>query len=60
MQKFDVEVQRTIYKRVFLEAETQEEAEKIAKELATQNQDLNSWWSDPSTEFRFIVTILSK
>jgi hypothetical protein len=57
MQKFDVEVKRTIYKRVFVEAETPEEAEKIAKELATQNNDLNTWWSAP-TEFRFLVTIL--
>jgi hypothetical protein len=57
MQKFDVEVKRTIYKRVFVEAETPEEAEKIAKELATQNSDLNTWWSAP-TEFRFLVTIL--
>jgi hypothetical protein len=44
MAKFGVEVSRTIYLNLLLEAEAPEEAEKIAKEqIETGWQDLNNW-----------------
>ena len=43
MAKFDVEVSGTIYLTLLLEADTKEEAEKIAKEQAERWTDLNTW-----------------
>jgi hypothetical protein len=54
MRKFDVEVRRTIYLTLLLEAETEDEAEKIAKEDEKAWTDLNFWKEDPS-ECRYYV-----
>ena len=48
MAKFDVEVFRTIYLNILLEADTEEEAEKLAKEQAENWTDLNNWKEHPT------------
>jgi hypothetical protein len=48
MAKFDVEVYRTICLNFFIEADTKEEAERIAKEQEQGWTDLNTWKEYPS------------
>lgn len=48
MPKFDVEIQRTIYVGLCAEADTQEEAERIAEEYAKEWTNINDWNEHPS------------
>jgi hypothetical protein len=43
MAKFDVEIRKTIHLNFFLETETKEEAETLAKEQMKGWTDLNTW-----------------
>jgi hypothetical protein len=54
MAKFDVGVRRTIYLHFFLETETEEEAEKLAREQMKGWTDLNTW-GEYKNEFEVIV-----
>jgi hypothetical protein len=54
MAKFDVEVRRTIYHHFFIDANTREEAEAIAKEQVKGWTDLNTW-REYQNEFEVIA-----
>jgi hypothetical protein len=59
MAKFDVEIRKTIHLNFFLETDTKEEAEKLAKEQMKGWTDLNTW-GEYQNEFEVIVTELAK
>jgi hypothetical protein len=54
MKKFDVEVRRTVYRHFFIDANTREEAEAVAKEQVKGLTDLNIW-REYQNEFEVIA-----
>jgi hypothetical protein len=54
MAKFDVEAYKTIYLNLLLEADTKEDAERLAREQIKEWTDLNCWKEYP-TERGFYV-----
>jgi hypothetical protein len=59
MAKFDVEIRKTIHLNFFLETETEEDAEKLAKEQMKGWTDLNTW-REYQNEFEVIVMDLGQ
>jgi hypothetical protein len=57
MAMFDVDVCKTIHRNFFLEAETKEEAETIAMQLAAEVVDLNEW-IEYTSEFQAYTKIV--